>query len=173
MIYDGLRHQPRCAWATVIKTRKQEWIHWIFSSSKVSAFKKRAFPYACAYGCSFGYKFTPVRTRRLSTTMLPSKLTPYVASLLGRARYSNLTPSSILVIFRRTMIQILLDFFDIFRHTTSHPSNAANHWLADMSHCRWKLNILTFGVHLGILGVHSESRSRGHQHRHFDGGPYC
>ena len=110
MIYDGLRHQPRCAWATVIKTRKQEWIHWIFSSSKVSAFKKRAFPYACAYGCSFGYKFTPVRTRRLSTTMLPSKLTPYVASLLGRARYSNLTPSHILVIFRRTMIQILLKF---------------------------------------------------------------
>ena len=115
MIYDGLRHQPRCAWATVIKTRKQEWIHWIFSSSKVSAFKKRAFPYACAYGCSFGYKFTPVRTRRLSTTMLPSKLTPYVASLLGRARYSNLTPSSILVIFRRTMIQILLEFVWYFQ----------------------------------------------------------
>ena len=46
--------------------------------------------------------------------MLPSKPTPYVASLLDRARYSNLTPSSILVIFRRTMIRILLDFFLIF-----------------------------------------------------------
>ena len=38
-ISDGLCHRPRCGWATAIKTRRQAWIHFIFSSSKVPAFK--------------------------------------------------------------------------------------------------------------------------------------
>ena len=106
-ISDGLCHRPRCGWATAIKTRRQAWIHFIFSSSKVPAFKSGD-SYATMHMVLDIYSLLWGREDFQRRFSHPSQLLMWRLCWAGRG--IHISPCNIFDIFRRTMIQILLKF---------------------------------------------------------------